>query len=202
VKQLSITVLAVLALLLLIAPVSAQKPGSSGKETAKPVGTTFDEQVTSTPIETLTKKLDLNATQVTQVQALIKKRQADRKNVVESANKRIRNVFTTKQTELWDKKKATIFKEYFQKNAQDFTDLLKDFDLTGDQKKQIQTIVADEREKGKKSRESFKDELQKVLTADQYDVLTGKKKAMPAKTPAKTPDKSQDKTGAKDGPKD
>ncbi|MGV8123639.1 MAG: hypothetical protein AB2L14_28125 [Candidatus Xenobiia bacterium LiM19] len=198
-KHLTLSVLAVLTFLLLAVPVSAEKPGSSGKETIKS-GTSLDDKVTATPIETLTKKLALSDSQVTELKALIKKRQTDRKNVVESANKRIRNVFTTKQAELWDKKKATVFKEYFQKNAQDFTDLLKDFDLTGDQKKQIQTITADERAKGKKSRESFQEGLQKLLSPDQYDVITGKKAAMPAKTNAT--DKTTDKTGTKDAPKD
>jgi len=199
VKQLTLSVITVLTLLLLVAPVFAQKPNPPGKETVK-TGTSLDEQITAIPIETLTKKLALSESQVIELKALIKKRQTDRKNVVESANKRIRNVFTTKQAEHWDKKKATIFKDSFQKNIQDFTDLLKDFDLTGDQKKQIRTIVADEREKGKKSRESFQEELQKLLSPDQYDVITGKKKAMPDKT--KDLDKSSDKTGTKDKSKD
>ncbi|MHC9540196.1 MAG: hypothetical protein AB9903_11820 [Vulcanimicrobiota bacterium] len=202
-KQLTLPLLAVLTLLLLAAPVSAEKLNSSGNQTTKN-GTSLEEKITATPIETFTKKLALSDLQATELKALIKKRQTDRKNVVESANKRIRNVFTTKQAELWDKKKATVFKEYFQKNAQDFTDLLKDFDLTGDQKKQIQTIVADERAKGKKSRESFQEGLQKLLSPDQYDVITGKKAAMPAKTntPDKSSDKTTDKTGTKDAPKD
>lgn len=198
-KQITFSVLAVLTLLLLTAPVSAEKRNSSGNQIVKS-STSLDEKVTATSIDTLTKKLALSESQVIELEALIKKRRTERKNVVESANKRIRNVFTTKQVELWDKKKAKIFKESFQKNIQDFTDLLKDFDLTGDQKKQISTIVTDEREKGKKSRVSFQEELQKLLTPDQYDVITGKKAAMPAKT--KDQDKSPDKAGTKDAPKD
>ncbi|MHC9538922.1 MAG: hypothetical protein AB9903_05330 [Vulcanimicrobiota bacterium] len=125
------------------------------------------------------KELGLTDSQIQQLKSLKERHKSERKAHMEAVQEKIKKVLTPDQMALWDKNRENMQCEKGEKPDKETMmkkrkALMMEMGLNDTQKKEIQTILKEER---KKQRSIMESELQSILTAEQYKKFQEKMKS-------------------------
>ena len=177
-KQLMRQILLSLALLILCAavawiPAAAAAPGGQQGDCQ------CHKKGSGEKMKQFQKELGLTDSQVQQLKSLKERHKSERKSHMEAVQEKIKKVLTPDQMALWDKNRASMQCEKGEKPDKETMmkkrkALMMEMGLNDTQKKEIQTILKEER---KKQRSIMESELQSILTPEQYKKFQEKMKS-------------------------
>lgn len=133
-------------------------------------------------MERLKTELGLTDDQCSQMKALFNERREARKEKMEATQKQIKAILTPEQQKTWDDKISEIKSNGAGKGSMKGGggpgQMLRDLNLSDDQKSQVKSIMSAQRSTMQAQREEMDKKLQTILTPDQYQSFTSKMKAM------------------------
>jgi|GEM_PF-1936799 len=181
-KQFLRQILLSLALLILCAAVtgiSAAGAASGDREKGDGCDRQCYKKGAGDKMKKFQKELGLTDSQVQQLKSLRERHRSDRKAHMQAVQEKIKKVLTPDQMALWDKNRESMQCEKGQKPDKETMmkkrkALMMEMALSDTQKKEIQTILKEER---KKQRSIMESELQSILTPEQYKKFQEKMKS-------------------------